>query len=552
MDGDIATVIHSNQAPTSPMNHAEAITTAEQPTSSDMDMMIDTTITKTCKKRAPIPSILLHQDSTHTDTPIASQDPASQIPNMSETTTQVPPSPARLLKRKKRLSLIALSGANNSGLVPPCRSPPLSPPPLEYWSPPPQPPPTFPVIVTPPESPSQTCSPPGKFFSPSIVISPPASITPMMIEPSRPIPSPSTTPIQTLPRIGTPKRPYYSTVRANNRPASSVSPLSTPPASPSSSSFSGAVSGGSRLSPTYCGTPGSPDQCVHLDARGAQRPVSLLTDTSTVAGRDDASGSMKIHRPASTSAIDTVPPLSPVMVSSPIPIPIPVQMRMRPSSPARSILSVLDPAHGDEEGESDDEAGYNQFGMSPTQLGRMLRKRKSSNLKEKVRGDGKGYHFPLSLPLSLGRKRGRLSDSASSNSGKEKDFAPAMPILTPSRSYNGLSGFSLGRGCSMSGEMEMKMALAERSLNANGGSGSGLEPAFKFRESPRPSYDGEDLARRKSTGKRLMRMRSTIGLSSSSLTTSPPSSPSKPKIGSKLKEMSASFLGRFQGDGNRS
>lgn len=104
----------------------------------------------------------------------------------------------------------------------------------------------------------------------------------------------------------------------------------------------------------------------------------------------------------------------------------------------------------------------------------------------------------------------------------------------------------------MSGEVEMRMALAERSINANGGSTNGLEPAFKFRESPRPSCDGEGLERRTSDGKRPLRMRSALGLSSASLTASPPSSPSKPKIGSRLKEMSVSLFGKLQGgDANR-
>jgi hypothetical protein len=234
-----------------------------------------------------------------------------------------------------------------------------------------------------------------------------------------------------------------------------------------------------------------------------------------------------------------------------MPIPIPVQMHMRPSSPVRSILSVLDPAHGDEEGDEDDEHGYNQL---ESRFGKMLRERRSSNLKEKRARDtgGGGYSFPLSLSLSLGRRRGRTPDTDGLKSGKEKNSIPMMPTLSSSRSYNGFGGFGVGRGCSMSGEVEMRMALAERS-NANGGSDNSLQPAFKFQENKRPSYHVESLIRGKSSRKKLMKMRSSIELSSSSPMAPPPSSPSKPKIGTRLKEFSINFLGKFQGgDANRS
>ncbi|KXN87231.1 hypothetical protein AN958_08621 [Leucoagaricus sp. SymC.cos] len=530
------------------MNQAEACIAAEQSDSSAIDITIDTTMTKLNRKRAPIPSILFHQD-LNIDTPIGSETPASNIPTKTETTapegmkndSTQPPSPMRTLKRKKRLSLLGLSGASPNGLAPPDTSMPFSPPPFQL-SPSAQFSPTLPVISTPPESSSHTYSTPEK-ISPTIVISAPTSITPMVIEPSRPISPLATRPPQALPRIGSPERPYYSTVRANmnNGSLSSSTNLTTPPASPSSPTFlQSASSLGCSRSPASGGAPGNPDPNIdtgHLDANVPRRPVSMLD--SNMAGEK---ASPKSQRPVSTSALETVPPLSPVS-NSPVPISIPAQMHIRPSSPATSILSVLDPVQNYEEDE-DEEAEYNQYGLSSSGIGRMLRERRSIEFREKE----KGFHFPL---LSLGRKRGRTLASADLQTREtEKDMTPSSRTLNSSRSY---SGFGLGRGCSMSGEVEMRMALAERSLNANGGSDNGLESAFKFRQiQPRPSYDAEgDLVREKIGGRRLHKMRSTIGISSTSLT-SPPSSPSRPKFGTKLKEMGINLLGKFQGDPSRS
>jgi hypothetical protein len=170
--------------------------------------------------------------------------------------------------------------------------------------------------------------------------------------------------------------------------------------------------------------------------------------------------------------------------------------------------------------------------------------------KGKVRGDhsGGGYQFPLSLSLSLGRKRGRTF--ATANQRLDKNDTLASPRLSHSQSCTGLGGIGVGKGCSVSGEVEMRMALAERSLNANDYSANSLQPGFKFHKNHRPTYDAEiQMTRSKSTGKKLMKMRSSIGLSSGSLTSSLSRSPSSLKIGSRLKEMSANFLGKFQGGG---
>jgi len=229
-------------------------------------------------------------------------------------------------------------------------------------------------------------------------------------------------------------------------------------------------------------------------------------------------------------------------------------MYMRPSSPLRNIPSALDPTNGDDDKDEEEDMIYREYGMgSSSRFGKMLRGRRSGNLKDKhkSRGDerGGGYHFSLSLSRSLGRKRGGAY-AAFAPGSEEREPDPPLPTLLTGRGYGGVGGFGPGRGCSMSGEMEMRMALAGRNINASSDNENGLSAAFRFRENQRPSCDG-DCKMNRGKGRKLIKMRSTIG--SNSLTASPSSSQSKPRIGSRLKEMSFSFLGRFQGgDANRS
>ncbi|KAF9448557.1 hypothetical protein P691DRAFT_800577 [Macrolepiota fuliginosa MF-IS2] len=543
MDIDVATVTQSYQVTNSPMNQTETFDASEQAFDSNMNATMNTTLTKIGRKRAPIPSILLHHDPSHIDTPVTSDIPALHIP-MAETTIEagpkdIPahsvPSSRTLRRQKKRLSLTNIATAATTpanSLAPPDPNVPFSPPPFQRSHSP----------VTPPNSPSRNISP---FTSPSptIVVSAPTTPTPTAADLSRPVPPSPPGPLPSLPRIGTPKRPYYTTVRANmsSRPASGMSQLSSPSASPTSQTFSSASAGRSP-SPASGGTPGSPDSSAYyLTTSPAQRATSMIVNGVAVTENPTA----RIQRPHSTLPGVTVPPLPPV-VDIPVPIPIPVQMHMRPSSPVRSILSVLDPANGDDD---DMDMEYNQFGVGSSRFGfgKALRERRSGNLRNKSSG-GSGYHFPLSFSLSLGRKRGRAFTTSGLGSEREVDTVPPLPVTSPTRSYASIGGFGPGRGCSMSGEMEMRMALAERSLNSNVDGRNGLEPAFKFQ---RPSYDGEGrMSRGKGAGgKKLLKMRSTMGLTSTSMKspTSSPSSPLKPRIGSRLKEMGVNFLGRFHG-----
>lgn len=457
---------------------------------------IDTTI---CKSRATVPSIFLHQDKTHNDAHTASETRTISTHMMNETVNEAaaknPPfSSTKALRRKKRLSLGGgISVNNNNSLAPPERSPPLSPPPESSQ------PSSFPVALTPPCSPSDTC-PASEKISPGITLSTPTSTAPILIEPLRLIPPTARTPLQTLPRIGTPQRPYYSTVRANMRNKANSTAPSTPSSAPSS--------------------PVDVDsQFPHLDGLS----VSVL-------------GGEKIYQP--------IPAVPSVLSSRNLP-PIPVQMYLQSSSHSRCILSALDPACDDDDDDGEEDEEYIRFRTSSALFNRVLRKRKSSDLGEKQsRGNS---HFPWSLPLSLGRKHPRPLGASDSKSEKEVHLAPVMPALFPSRSFGSFGNMS---GGSMSGEIEMRIALAERNLNSNGDQPS---PAFRFRPSPRPSYDEEQqLSREKGNGNTLRRFRSSFGLSSGTSLASSPPSPSKPNIGSKLKEMKASFFGKFSGDANRS
>ena len=106
----------------------------------------------------------------------------STIEMVSETATTDPPfSSAKALKR---LSLQGIYIAKNSNtLTPSERSPPLSPPPENR-----HPPSSSSTILTspppPPSSPRDTCQTPNEHFLPSIVVSPPMSTTPIVLEPS--------------------------------------------------------------------------------------------------------------------------------------------------------------------------------------------------------------------------------------------------------------------------------------------------------------------------------------------------------------------------------
>ena len=115
------------------------------------------------------------------DTPIKIYE--STIEMVSETATTDPPFPSA--KALKRLSLQGIYIMKNSNtLTPSERSPPLSPPPENCHPPlssltilmsPPPPPPSLP---------RDTCQTPNEHFLPSIVVSPPMSTTPIVLEPS--------------------------------------------------------------------------------------------------------------------------------------------------------------------------------------------------------------------------------------------------------------------------------------------------------------------------------------------------------------------------------
>jgi len=91
------------------------------------------------------------------------------------------------------------------------------------------------------------------------------------------------------------------------------------------------------------------------------------------------------------------------------------------------------------------------------------------------------------------------------------------------------------------------MALAERNQDFDF-DGVQSASAFRFRPTPRPNDDDRHLGHKKGNGRTLMRIQSSIGLSTrtTSLTFLPPS-PSKHKVGSKLKKMGASFFSKFSG-----
>ena len=178
-------------------------------------LIMDTTMKM--GERETIPSILLHQDKTRSDVLAAAEmhtvNGCVMNTVANETAAKDPLfSLAKTLKRKKRLSLKGIYIANSSSLAPPERSPPLSPPPENL-----QPPSSSLATLTPPGSPSDTCQTPSKNILPTIVISTPTSTTLVLLEPSQPVPPMATSSPHPLPRIGTPQRPYYSTVRAHLR-----------------------------------------------------------------------------------------------------------------------------------------------------------------------------------------------------------------------------------------------------------------------------------------------------------------------------------------------
>jgi len=449
------------------MGHADAPIKVGRP----IGLNIDTTM-KTYESRVTMPSILLHQGRTHSDALTASETHTVDACGMNK---DPPFSSTKALKRKKRTSLKGISVAKSSSLIPPERSPPLSPPPENL-----QPPSSFPATLTPPGSPSDACQTPEK-ISPSIVISTPTSTTPILLEPSWPIPPRAISSPQALPRIGTPQRPYYSTVRAHLRNNANISPscLSTP------STPSTPVDGDPRL--------------IYSDRIG----VSVLEGEKT-------------YQPS--------PAVLPFVLAPSHTFPsTPVQMysqSSQSSSPPTHILSALDPGYDD-----DDDSGEFQYLRSRTisaRLRRVLRKRSS-------------------LWSCLGRKGGRPFEVSETKSEKEIHYTTAMPALFPSRSFGSFGNMS---GCSMSGEIEMRMAMAERNRNIDGAQS---ESAFRFHPTPRPNYDEGHLGRKKGNGRTLMKIRSSIGLSSRTSLTSLPPSPSRHNIGSKLKKMGASFFSKFSG-----
>lgn len=430
------------------MGHADAPIKASRP----IGLNVDTTM-KMYESSNP-----LHQDKTvshASGTQIASGCVTNEMVN--ETAAKDPPfSSAKALKRKKQLSLREISVGKSSNLVPPERSPPLSPPPENL-----RPPSSFPATLTPPGSPSDTCQIPEN-FSPSIVISTPTSTTPILLEPSRPIPLMASP--QALPRIGTPQRPYYSTVRAHLR----------------------------NISPSRLSTPSSP---VDGDSR--------LTHSVGIG----VSEGDKTYQPSPTVLPSVLAP-NHTFPSNPS------QMYSQSSSPPRHILSALDPDYDDDD-DDDKEYEYIRSGTISARLSKVLRKRSS-------------------LWSCLGRKDGRLF-GVSETKSEEVHYTTAMPALFPIRSFGSFGNMS---GCSMSGEIEMGMALAERNQSAS---------ALRFRPSSRPNYDERHLGRTKDNGRTLMKIRSSIGLSSRTSLSSLPPSPSKHSIGSKLKEMGASFFSKFSG-----
>jgi len=79
------------------------------------------------------------------------------------------------------------------------------------------------AILTPPGSHSDTCQTLSENILPSIVISTLTSTTLILLEPLQPVPPMATSSPQPLPRIRTPQRPYYSTVRAHLRNNANIS-----------------------------------------------------------------------------------------------------------------------------------------------------------------------------------------------------------------------------------------------------------------------------------------------------------------------------------------
>ena len=487
VDADISTVVQYNQvcsyglqqlnlrsdqlicSSASQMGHADAPIKVGRP----IGLNIDTTM-KTYESRVAMPSILPYQDETHSDALTASEthtvDAYGMNNTVNETAAKDPPfSSSKALKRKKRMSLKGISVAKSSSLIPPERSPPLSPPPENL-----QPPSSFPATLTPPGSPSDTCQTPEK-FSPSIVVSTPTSATPILLEPSRPIPPMAISSPQALPRIGTPQRPYYSTIRAHLRNNANISS----PRLSTTSTPSTPVDGDPRL--------------IYSDRIG----VSVLEGEET-------------YQP-SPAVLPSV--LAPSHI---FPL-IPVQMYSQPSSPPTHILSALDPGYND-----DEESQYIRSGTISARLRRVLRKRSS-------------------LWSCLGQKGGQPFEVSETKSEKEVHYTTAMPALFPSRSFGSFGNMS---GCSMSGEIEMRMAMAERNHNIDGVQSAS---AFRFHPTPRPNYHEGHLGRKKGNGRTLTKIRSSIGLSSRTSLTSLPPSPSRHNIGSKLKEMSASFFSKFSG-----
>lgn len=481
--------------------------------------MANMTSTNFGKERSPIPSIRLHSDPTHRDNtpPLSGSQEGGPLTIVTTTGISSPKSPRTLRRTNKKLSLSTFVRPNADRLVPPDPLIPLSPPPIPMSHSHDLPN----TLFTPYDSPTSHRSFSGVANNPpTITCSPPTPLSAGVSQGIQPS-SPSSSPV--LPRIGTHKRPYFSTVRAskNSRRGSDVSPLSSP-TSPSSITFP--ICSSIRQSVSSASS-----------ARFVRSETGL---TAEIPATTPAYGSTTSYSPndAQESPIVTVPPLPPLLPPSPTSIPF--QMRVAAPSQTRGALPVLDLA------QNEDEIGnvhcYDQFGMNKVRPTKHLGTKKSGKSKEKFKN-------PLTLSLSSGRQRGH---SFGFGSDKGKEVTPSFPTLLTSRSFAGL-GSTVQGSSSLSGEMESKMTSAERDTNSGKENDNNSTPASKFRESQRQSHDGRERNRGRSGGRKLVKTRSSIGFSSNSTA---PSGSSPSRIGLKLREMmSHSFLGKFHGnDASRS
>jgi hypothetical protein len=458
-------------------------------------------------KRTPIPKLLFHPGPTCVvDTnPSSGNAERSVLATVTSNKLSSPESPRSLRRAKKTLSLSRLVKPAADSLVPPHPMIPLSPPPVSVTNKPDVSDihPITPNSLTSRRKPSGVAKP-----VPKILCSPPTPPSPTC--PSSGIQlSPPSSPV--LPRIGTHQRPYYSTVRANknSRSASDVSPPSSPSASPYSITF-----------PTLS------------SAQQSKSSVSGRSETSSNVGRlsptcacSPAASYSNDHRHhTSQSPVVTVPPLPPLRPPSPASFSF--QTRVGAPSSGRGSLPALDLTQDEDEDENASFPG--PLGMK-VWLVKYLGTKKAGTLKEKVKN-------PLSLSPSSRRRHNR---SSGLRSDQRHEFIPPSPTLSTSQSLIGLRST---QGGSMSGEMELRMTLAERDINSGSGIGNSSAPSFSFRE----NHNGRERGRGRSGGRKLIKARSSIELTSNlSPGSFPTPEPSKPRIAMRLREiMGASFLGK--------